>query len=92
MNKKELITVLRAMLEAVVQETPPKRPVTTPDVAAGHEAHLVASRYGGLDLCCSVHSEEYEERCRHLSRPPGAMDYLTRGQREYIAERFGRPR
>jgi hypothetical protein len=91
MNKRELITLLRAMPEALVTEAPPpKPPVTTPP--PGHAAHVVPSRYGGLEMCCLAHAEAFANNVRRQSRTPGPMDHLSPGQRQFIQERLGHRR
>jgi hypothetical protein len=104
---KTLAAAFKVIVEALAEEeprqappamtpvappTPPPVPPLAPTLAKGHAAHLVLSRYGGLDMCCDRHSEEFEANVRRCGHPPGAMDHMPPAQREYIQERLGGPR
>jgi hypothetical protein len=51
---KTLAAAFQTILEALAaQETP------TPAPPPGHPAHLVHSRFGGMDFCCAAHEEQF---------------------------------
>jgi hypothetical protein len=58
MTKKELVSVLRHLLQGLVDaETPtPKPPPQPPEPPAGHEAHLTPGKFG-IDWCCEAHTD-----------------------------------
>jgi hypothetical protein len=89
MSRKELVAFLKAVLEALMQaeQPPPPTPFPpTPPPRAGHQAHLVPSRFGA-DWCCPAH----EETAFMASIPATEtlLDRLDHGARRYIRERLG---
>jgi hypothetical protein len=79
-------------LPPVAQPTPTPAPPPAPTLAAGHEAHLVLSRFGpGLDFCCAAHEQAFEANVAAHGQAYRPMSHIGPRQREYIQHRLGRP-
>jgi hypothetical protein len=89
-TKKELIDVLRNLLQGLVDaETPkpPPPPGPTPP-AEGHQPHLRAGKFG-CEFCCDAHEAQFDQQARPYQRDYRDDPSWSRQKANYLARRFG---
>jgi hypothetical protein len=85
-----LLKALQDLLADLVEaETPTPRPTPPPTPPPGHAAHLVVSRFGGMDMCCEPHTAEFEANVRRYGEPQRTVNVLAGPAQRYIEERLG---
>jgi hypothetical protein len=90
-NRKDLVQVLRALLEALgaQEQEPPPPPKTPSPPTEGHQAHFRLDAHGFQVFCCSAHEEAFERQFQAIEHTRAAFNRLGSLQWRYIHERLG---